>query len=134
MVQIIKNVLAIPIDDEFEWVKVEGEALMHPEMEQSGIRMVCHFLLGHLKGIIRMDMALGDAVDPIKVSLHRMRYKDAPVFGEDFLLLAYPPEPVFSEKLYIACKKGGRNTRMKDYYDLLRLSDHDLDQKKLYAL
>lgn len=48
-----------------------------------------------------------------------------------FSLLVYPPETVFAEKLQIALKKAGRNTRMKDYYDLSKLIEHALDPKKL---
>jgi predicted nucleotidyltransferase component of viral defense system len=50
--------------------------------------------------------------------------------GEDFSVLAYPPETVFAEKLNIVFKKGGKNTRMKDYYDLLQLTAQSLNPQE----
>ena len=38
---------------------------------------------------------------------------------------------IFAEKLQISLKKGSQNTRMKDYYDLSKLLDHELNPKKL---
>lgn len=131
IVKIIQSVLDIPVDDGIAWQKIEGEPLVHPEMEHPGVRMACRFLFGKMKGMVRMDMASGDVVEAIMMPLERMQYKNQPIFGEPFSLLVYPPETVFAEKLQISLKKGGQNTRMKDYYDLSKLIDHDLNSKKL---
>ncbi len=131
MIKIIQSVLDIPVDDGIEWKKIDGSALNHPEMEQPGVRLACHFLFGKMRGIVRMDMALGDVVEAVKLPLERMQYKKEPIFGGSFSLLVYPPETIFAEKLQISLKKGGQNTRMKDYYDLSLLIEHDLNPKKL---
>ena len=131
VVRIIQAVLDIPVDDGIVWSKIAGAPLLHPDMDYPGVRMVCHFLFGKVKGIVRIDMAIGDVVEPIRMPLERLRYRSEPIFGESFSLLVYPPETVFAEKLQIALKKRGQNTRMKDYYDLVKLIEHNLDRKKL---
>lgn len=131
VVKIIRSVLDIPVDDGIKWMEVEGEPLVHPDMATPGTRIVCRFLFGNMKGVVRMDMALGDVVEAVKMPLERMKYKGNPIFGETFSLFVYPPEAIFAEKLYISIKKKGQNTRMKDYYDLSKLADHHLDHRKL---
>ncbi len=130
-VKIIRSVLEIPVDDGIEWKEVEGEPLMHPDMETPGTRMICRFLFGNMKGVVRMDMAIGDVAEAVRMPLERMKYKGKPIFGEPFSLLVYPPETIFAEKLYISVKKKGQNTRMKDYFDLSKLIDYHLDHGKL---
>ena len=130
-VKTIKSILDIAVDDGITWKNVDGAPLVHPEMDYPGVRIACHLLIGKMRGIVRMDLAMGDVVEPIKMSLERMRYKEEPIFGPSFSLLVYPPETIFAEKLQISAKKRGQNTRMKDYYDLLKLIEHDLNYKKL---
>lgn len=130
-VKIIRSILEIRVDDGIEWKEIKGEPLLHPEMDYPGIRIVCRFLFGNMKGVVRMDMATGDAVEAVMVPLRRIQYRGKPLFGESFSILAYPPETIFAEKLYIAVRKEGRNTRMKDYFDLSKLVDHPLDHPKL---
>ena len=130
-VKTIKSILDIAVDDGITWKNVDGAPLVHPEMDYPGVRIACNFLIGKMRGIVRMDLAMGDVVDPIKMPLERMRYKDEPIFGPSFPLLVYPPETIFAEKLQISLKKRGQNTRMKDYYDLFKLIEHDLNDKKL---
>ena len=56
---VIRSILEISVDDGIEWKEIEGSPLNHPEMEQPGVRLGCRFLLGKMKGVVRMDMALG---------------------------------------------------------------------------
>lgn len=131
VIAIVKEILAIPIDDGIEWGAVEGKILEHPEMESPGVRLICRFLLGKMKGNVRMDLARGDVVKAIKHPLKRIRYNDEPLMGGDFSLMVYPLETVFAEKLHIVFKKGAQNTRMKDYYDLMKLTEQSLSKATL---
>jgi predicted nucleotidyltransferase component of viral defense system len=131
IVKIFRSILEMPADDGFEWKDIEGKRLDHPEVDYPGVRITCRFLLGNMKGVVRMDVASGDVVSAVKHSLKRMRYRNEPIFGEDFSVLIYPLETVFAEKMHIVVKKGGQNTRMKDYYDLFKLMDHELDAGSL---
>jgi predicted nucleotidyltransferase component of viral defense system len=129
--QVIQSILEVPVDDGIVWDKVKHSPLNHPEMAHPGIRIVCDFLLGEMRGQIRMDLAIEDVVTAAKIPLKRIRYKDVPLIGEDFELQAYPPEAIFSEKLQIAIKRGALNTRMKDYYDLFKLCSSNISKKKV---
>ncbi|MBF0106937.1 MAG: nucleotidyl transferase AbiEii/AbiGii toxin family protein [Deltaproteobacteria bacterium] len=128
---IIESVLKIPVDDGFEWNEIKWKQLNHPDMDEPGIRLTCPFLLGRMKGVVRIDIAFGDVVDSVKLSLQRIKYKGESFFDAPLSLSVYPPETIFSEKLQIAVNKGSQNTRMKDYYDLFKLCDHKLDPIKL---
>ncbi|MFH1018854.1 MAG: nucleotidyl transferase AbiEii/AbiGii toxin family protein [Pseudomonadota bacterium] len=119
---VIQKILDIPLDDGLTWLSASGMRLKNPEMEYPGLRIKCPFKLGTAKGLVRMDLAVGDVVDPKKISLQRIRYRGKPLIGPDFPIMAYPVETIFAEKLQIAVKRGGQNTRMKDYYDLYNLS------------
>jgi predicted nucleotidyltransferase component of viral defense system len=131
LIRIVESVLSIEVDDGIEWEKVLGELLSHPEMEATGVRLHCHFLMGKMQGAVHIDVAYGDIVDASRLSLERMKYKGKSFFDEELSLFVYSLETIFSEKFHIAVKKGSQNTRMKDYYDLFKLCDHDLNCNKL---
>lgn len=131
VIAIVKEILTIPLDDGIEWGAVEGKILEHPEMESPGVRIICRFLLGKMKGNVRMDLARGNVVKAVKHPLKRIRYNDEPLMGDDFSLMVYPLETVFAEKLHIVFKKGGQNTRMKDYYDLMKITEQQLSKATL---
>ena len=130
-VKIVRSVTGITVDDGITWKSVEGYPLPHPEMDYPGMRITSHFLLGKMRGVVRMDLAIGDVVEPVTMSMERMSYKGKPIFGSPFPLLVYPPETIFAEKLQTVIRKRGQNTRMKDYYDLFKLIEHGLDVKKV---
>lgn len=129
--KLIADITQISIEDAIIWKQPAGEILNHPEMEDPGLRIRCDFTLGGALGQLQMDLAIGDLVTPRKISLERIRYKDTPLMGPDFEILAYPPETIFSEKLQTCISKKGQNTRMKDYYDLVKFCGSDLIQDDL---
>lgn len=100
--EIVQSILEIPLDDGITWNPAKASTLNHPEMPYPGARIICPFHLGQMKGQVRMDLAFGDQVEPVKTTLFKIQYKGKPLVGEDFSLLAYPPETIFSEKLQIA--------------------------------
>lgn len=132
-IKIIQEIIDMSMNDALVWKNLEGYPLNHPDMDSPGIRFQCEFYLGVAKGRIQMDLAIGDVVEAKKISLQRIRYKNIPLMGPDFEILAYPPETIFSEKLQIAVSKKGQNTRMKDYYDLLKLSGSTLIDNQILA-
>lgn len=131
LLKVVQVILDIPSDDGITWGRPKAEVLSHPNLEEPGVRIVCHFQLGQMRGKVQMDLALGDAVEPVKMTLPRMHYKGVPLVGEDFSVFTYPPESIFAEKLHIVLTKKEANSRMKDYYDLLKLSQSLNDKEKL---
>lgn len=131
LVTVIQSILEIDLDDGIAWDKPVGEALSHPDMQEPGARIMSHFSLDRMRGQIQMDLALGDIVDPVSLMLPRLQYKGVPLVGSNFSILTYPPESIFAEKLHIAVVKKDNNSRMKDYYDLLKLGQSSMDRLKL---
>lgn len=123
--EIMTNILSIPMEDGLTWDTPAASSLNHPEMDYPGVRIKCLFYLGKSRGTLRIDMAIGEEVKAKKIALQRLRYRGQAFIGPDFDILAYPPEAIFAEKLQIAIKRGEQNTRMKDYYDLWKLSRLD---------
>lgn len=129
--QIIQSVLKIPMDDCLQWGEIEGSPLTHPDMPYPGVRTICHFFIGKMRGHVQMDMAIGEAKEAIPTPLKRIRYKNEPLMGADFSILSYPRELIFAEKLQMALKKGEDNTRLRDFYDMFKLMQNDLDSSLL---
>jgi predicted nucleotidyltransferase component of viral defense system len=123
---IVEKILKIKIDDEITWKDPEGEMIDHWAMDYPGARIKCPFVLGKMKGIVRMDLAMGDRVNAQWIPLPKLSYRGSPLAGEMFKIYAYPAESVFSEKLHAVVTRGTENTRMKDYYDLHILCQTDI--------
>jgi len=126
--QIIKGVLNTDLNDGLIWGETIGSLLSHPDMDQPGVRVYCHFLLGKMRGKIQLDMALGLPIGTTAITLKRIRYKDLPLIGPDVTIYTYSKELVFAEKLQIAMYRRENNTRMRDYYDMYKLIHYDLDK------
>ncbi|MFH1875096.1 MAG: nucleotidyl transferase AbiEii/AbiGii toxin family protein [Pseudomonadota bacterium] len=123
LINIIQEVTAIDLKDGFVFRKPIGEVLKHSRLPYTGARIKIDFLLEKIGGSIWMDLALGDTVDPVKQKIEVLRYKGKPIVGRDISLLAYPPEFLFAEKFQTAILLGAANSRMKDFYDMLKLAN-----------
>jgi hypothetical protein len=56
---VIQTVLKIQMDVCVSWSKIEGSPLTHPDMPSPGVRTICHFLVGKMRGHVQIDMAIG---------------------------------------------------------------------------
>ena len=74
-----------------------------------------------MKDKIKIDVGVGDVVDPLIQELSLESYRGKPIFESAISLQVYPAEFIFSEKLETALSKGAANSRMKDYHDLILL-------------
>ena len=121
LIKIVGEISSINLNDGFAFEPPSGQTMEHPRMPYTGARLKTDFKLAQMKGSVWMDLALGDELDPVAQTIHVLRYRKSPMVGEDFTLLTYPPEFLFSEKFQTAILLGAANSRMKDYYDLLKL-------------
>ena len=128
---IIQSVLKIPMDDCVDWGDTKGSPLTHPDMPSPGVITICHFLIGKMRGHVQIDMAIGEVQEAILTPLKKIRYKNETLMGEDFSILSYPRELIFAEKLEIALKKAEDNTRLRDFYDMFKLMENELDSNLL---
>lgn len=96
---------------------VHGE-IIRVEEEYAGTRIKLMAMLGKARIPLQIDVGLGDVVTPPpqEVAFPTMLNFPAPS------LRAYRPETVIAEKFHAMVDLGLRNTRMKDFYDIWKLS------------
>lgn len=88
------------------------------DLNYDGYRVKILVYLGKVRIPIQIDIAFGDAVSPGFEILEYPSLLDLPKAR----VTAYPKETVVAEKLQAAVVLGIRNSRMKDFFDLLWLS------------
>jgi len=93
-----------------------------------GIRIRLVAFLGKTRIPLQVDIGFGDAITPGPQSIKFPCLLDAPAPN----LLAYPIETALAEKFLAIATLGMQNTRMKDFYDILILSQrHDFETQAL---
>ncbi len=129
---ICKEIAAVQLDDGFSFFFSSIELLSQPHMDYPGYRSTFTTLFAKMKDKIHIDVGVGDMVEPEHREIKLFRYKGKPFFEDTVSLLVYPAETIFAEKLETALSKGSRNSRMKDYHDLLMLiRSKAINSKKL---
>lgn len=94
------------------------------EQEYEGLRVNLVARLERAKITMQVDIGFGDVIVPAPTEIQYPTLLNFP----SPRLRAYPRETVVAEKLEALVKLGMTNTRMKDFYDLWRLSrDFDFD-------
>ncbi len=117
----IERILFERLEDGFAFSYEKIELLNQPHMAYSGYRITLKVVFGKMKGKIQIDIGVGDTVVPESRTFSTFAYKGKPLFEGDVILMVYPPETIFAEKLETVISKGVKNSRMKDYHDLLLL-------------
>ncbi len=130
---ISKEISEIALDDGFTFSFKDIKILSQPHMEYPGYRITFNVLFGKMKDKIHIDIGVGDVVESQERAIKLFQYRGKPFYEDMVSLLVYPIETIFAEKLETVLSKGSKNSRMKDYHDLLLLvrSKGLLNQKKL---
>jgi predicted nucleotidyltransferase component of viral defense system len=95
-------------------------ARINEDQEYEGLRVTLVSRLERARIHMQIDIGFGDVIVPAPREIEYSAMLDFP----RACLRAYPREAVVAEKLEALVKLGMANTRMKDFYDLWRLS-HD---------
>jgi len=88
------------------------------DQEYHGRRVEMTAYLGKTRIAVRIDIGFGDVVKPRTLEADYPVLLDLPAPH----IRVYPPEAVVAEKLQAMVSLGIRNSRMKDFYDLLIMS------------
>ena len=88
------------------------------DLDYEGYRVKLPVYLGKVRIPIQIDIAFGDAISPQLEFFDYPSLLDLPLAH----VSTYPKETVVAEKLQAAVVLGIRNSRMKDFFDLLWLS------------
>jgi predicted nucleotidyltransferase component of viral defense system len=125
----VRQIAAVKMSDGINFTVYSVESLIQPHMEYVGYRVRVRGAFGRREEMLQVDIGVGDRVKPVPCRIQPIRHRGQPVLGDgsDILLLRYPVESIFAEKLETILAKGGGNSRMKDYHDLILLvRDSDL--------
>ncbi|MFO7609358.1 MAG: nucleotidyl transferase AbiEii/AbiGii toxin family protein [Candidatus Krumholzibacteriia bacterium] len=117
---IVADIAATGVDDDgldFLRGTIKGEAIRKAAL-YDGIRIRLAAALGRTRIPVQIDIGFGDAAGSVGVELEypTLLQQDPP------RILTYRPEYVVAEKLEAMVTLGEINTRLKDYYDLWRMS------------
>jgi hypothetical protein len=88
------------------------------DADYEGVRVRFFGLLGKARITMQVDLGFGDKVHPDVVQAQYPVILDLPAPS----LRMYPPETVIAEKAEAMVHLGNLNSRMKDFYDIWRLS------------
>ena len=121
--KILDEIMAIDIEDGVEFQITKAKEIMEGH-EYEGIRFMIDCRLDKLKQTIKIDISTGDEITPRAVA-----YK-LPLVVEDRTidLWAYNLETLLAEKLETIMVRAEANTRMRDFYDIYALLEHEGDK------
>jgi len=119
VVSVVRELCEIHVNDGIEFApdSIRGEEIRLPD-EYDGVRIRLDAHLAEARIPVQIDVAFGDAVVPAPV---RETYPTLLDHAAPHVLV-YPRETVVAEKLEAIVSLGVTNSRMKDFYDLHRIS------------
>ena len=88
------------------------------DADYEGVRTRFRDQLGKARIVMQVDVGFGDLIHPGAVQADYPALLDLPAPS----LRMYPPETVIAEKAEAMVYLGGLNSRMKDFYDIWRIS------------
>ena len=118
---LVERILSRPYDDGFSFVDIAVHEMSHPHMNYPGFEVTTIACLGQTRTTIRMDLGIGDIVVAERKAISLLALDERPLFESEISLQVYPPSYIFAEKLEAIVYRGGINSRMKDFYDLIAL-------------
>jgi len=88
------------------------------DAEYGGVRVTFNAHVGQARTAVQIDVGVGDAVTPMA---RKAKYPTLLDFPAPELRM-YPPETAIAEKFESLVKRGMVNSRMKDFYDIWKMS------------
>ena len=120
LVEIVQSTAALEVPDDglvFDSESVAAERIKEAA-DYEGVRIRFRAFLGQARVTMQIDVGFGDVVHPGVVETAYPTLLDFPPPA----LRSYPPETVIAEKVEAMLHLGELNSRMKDFYDVWRLS------------
>ena len=117
---IVRDICSVDYPDDglvFDNDSIETRRIKE-DADYEGVRIRLRSVLGRAMINLQIDVGFGDIVHPVA------QYIDYPTILDlhSPKLRGYPPETVIAEKTEAMIKLGRLNSRMKDFYDIWRLS------------
>ncbi|MDZ4112245.1 MAG: nucleotidyl transferase AbiEii/AbiGii toxin family protein [Brevundimonas sp.] len=120
MLQVFREVLAIPVDDDGVVFDVDGLRVdrIREEAAYGGLRLQTTATIDRARIKVTIDIGFGDATEPGIEEIDYPALLDFPTAR----LRTYARETVIAEKFQAMVDLGRANTRLKDFYDVWVLS------------
>lgn len=124
----IQSIIAIDLQDGFEFRNVRSEILNHFNVIYPGAQVRLDVSFGKNQFSLFIDLAFGDHVEVEESDLLLLSNSKGPLFESSVKIFCFPLEFVFAEKMETILYRGAHNSRMKDFHDLWSLlaSSHKL--------
>ncbi len=130
MVEVIQSMASLEVPDDgliFDPESVAAERIKE-DADYEGVRIRFRTFLGQARVTMQIDVGFGDVVHPGVVEIVYPTLLDFPPPS----LRSYPPETVIAEKVQAMLHLGELNSRLKDFFDVWRLSRlHSFDARIL---
>ncbi len=124
LIRVIKEIASIELDDGvlFDTDTIKWNVIKE-NVEYEGVRFTFGVRLEKIKSRIQLDIGFGDAV-PLGYSKNVL----PPMLPDLFVpeILIYPLESVIAEKYQTIVYLGFATSRLKDFYDILFLAQHNI--------
>jgi predicted nucleotidyltransferase component of viral defense system len=124
----VRDIAAVDVDDGvgYETGQISTKTIREQD-QYAGVRVAVPAHIDRARQPLRIDISVGDPVIPPPVTVSYPA-----LLGEPFPVLAYPIEAVLAEKLVTMVARGQKNTRDRDFADVLLLAGHyDIDAGRL---
>jgi predicted nucleotidyltransferase component of viral defense system len=116
----LNSILSIECDDGIVFV-VDGWEPIRSDDDYGGYRYRIIGKLELMRVPFNIDLSTGDPVTPSPIKFtYPTLFSDLP-----FSVQAYPLATLMAEKLHAILERNGAKGRMKDYYDVVTLANHD---------
>jgi hypothetical protein len=122
LADIVRDICTVDSADdglEFEPETVDARRIKE-DADYEGVRIRFRGQLGNARVHMQVDIGFGDPVHPAAVEAYYPTLLELPAPS----LRVYPPETVVAEKAEAMVHLGSLNSRMKDFYDIWRMSQH----------
>ncbi len=130
LVEVIQSMASLEVPDDgliFDPESVAAERIKE-DADYEGVRIRFRTFLGQARVTLQIDVGFGDVVHPGVVEIVYPTLLDFPPPS----LRSYPPETVIAEKVEAMLHLGELNSRLKDFFDVWRLSRlHSFDARIL---
>ena len=130
LVEIVQSTASLEVPDDglvFDSDSVAAERIKE-DADYEGVRIRFRAFLGQARVTLQVDVGFGDVVHPDVAEVEYPTLLDFPSPA----LRSYPPETVIAEKVEAMLHLGELNSRMKDFFDVWRLSQlHGFDARIL---
>jgi hypothetical protein len=122
LVEVVRECLAAEVPDDglrFDTEKIRGEPITL-DAKYQGVRVRIGGFLGNARLSLQLDFGFGDVITP---SPSWIDYPELLDFGQPHLL-GYTPQSAIAEKFQAMVELELANTRLKDFYDIWKLSQN----------